>query len=211
MSNKLFALSLAAAAALSTSLAAHAESEPAVPPDDFSGAYVIEVMPVAGATHAAQCMTINPSQRDYGVRVQNWGKGGLCGMGSLAANVAAKHTVWDVTKITHVDGRHAYTFRNRATGKCLIRGHNGNDVQPTTHLWGPSNAYCGFKSAEAAIDNGQGTWLFDEVPFSGGLAAANLRTTRFAYLSFATMAAGSLPNGAAMMHVDRLFHFTPVP
>lgn len=205
---KLLALSLISAAALSAAFAARAEIIPLPTQSD----YVIEVLPVDGATHEPKCMTVDPSQPDHGVRVQRWNRGGLCGIGDLAANVARNRTVWTVAKVAHTDGRAAYTFRNRANGKCLIRGRNGKDVQPTIYLWGPANAYCGFPSADALIDNGQGAWQFDREPVAGGLLVTNVRTTRNgpAYLSFATMA-GHLQADAAMLHVDRVFRFTRVP
>lgn len=210
MSPKLLALAIAAAAALSTPFAARAQVDS---DQDFSGAYIIEALPVDGTTNASpKCMTLDTARAPYGVHVARWGGGGLCGIGDPAANLAARRTVWNISTITHTDGRKAYTIRSLENGECLIRGHNAKDLQPTTNLWGPSNAHCGFPTPDAAIENGQATWLFDEEPTIGGTQVTSLRTPRNgpAFLSFASME-GNLAAGSALLNIDHGFRFVRIP
>jgi len=206
MTSKLLALTLVFVALPA------AANTPIFPDNDFSGAYLIEALPVDGATHAApQCVVQDNARAPYGVRLVRWGGTGLCGIGDVAANLDAKLTVWDVATIKHSDGRKAYTIRSRANGECLIRGHSAKDLQPTTNLWGASNATCGFATADAAIDNGQATWLFDEASTAGGSLITALRTTKGpAYVSFASMG-GNLITGSALLTVDHGLRFVRIP
>jgi hypothetical protein len=186
-------------------------------PTPFDGGYVLEVLPNNTADHSKpSCVVFDPALGEFGVRTHRWSNSatGLCGLGDLTTHAANKQAVWDITPVTHTDGRKAYTLRSRYNGKCLIRSNNGHNVVPSLFMWNNSNPqWCGFGSADAVIDNGQAAWVFGDTPEGAPetqVSSIAAMRNGLAYLSFASANAG-LRGTQAMLSVDHVFRLSCMP
>jgi hypothetical protein len=164
------------------------------------GLYVVEAfhrLPT-GDSQVGGCMIVSnngfdsvPSLYYWGRAFQGWGN---CGLSNNRQTVLQnRQAVWQVTTITASNGQQAYVIKSQVDGRCLIRGNNGYAGHPSLHLWtehpGGNAAFCGFRTADELLRNGQAAWSMDTAGFWGGEIVYSLWTTQpvKGFLAFSPM------------------------
>lgn len=184
MKHKICALAFSAAALCSTGTAIAQDDAPII----RDGTHVIVVhklhtdSPYTGGGDLAGCMIVSNLGRNAVPSLYSWGNdpGAWCGLsGYVDVVLQNAQAVWQVRSIHASNGKHAYVIKSHVNGRCLIRGRNGQASAPSLHLWtglGGDDAYCGFRSADELIANGQAAWSFETSPFGWGVLARSAWT-----------------------------------
>lgn len=140
------------------------------------GLYAIDVhyatdIGEATRTGYSGCLIISNSGRDTVPSVYYWNLPGKdwCGLANTTAELNAnRQAVWQVYSVTGTGGVRAHVLKSHVNGQCLIRGRNGTASAPSLHLWtgiGGDAKFCGLRSADELILNGQAAWYLDGYSF----------------------------------------------
>lgn len=145
------------------------------------GLYAIQVYQSLGPDAGSRwggCMIISnrgadtvPTLYHWGLPFNYWGE---CGLGAWPEAVLKnRQAAWRVNTVVGTDGSLAYVIKSAVTDQCLIRGHNGYAENPSLHSWsnlpGGDAAFCGFRSPDELLLNGQAAWSLKVVDVLGEL------------------------------------------
>jgi hypothetical protein len=203
---KTFATStLAAALALAGASGIAATANAAVLDD---GLYVVDVHQATGYhepfARYGGCMIVSNGGYDLTPSMYYWANATAtwCGLANTIPEILSqRQAVWQVHGLTSTNGVRAYVIKSYFDGRCLIRGENGTASAPELYLWtalpGGDARYCGMRSADELIANGQAAWNFSGTRFDDGhVMATSLWNTHApnGLLSFVTTWYTQVPN-----------------
>ena len=168
------------------------------------GLYAIEAMYEVNWSSASKwggCMIVSNRGQDRVPSLYHWGGpfngNGECGLtNDRQAMVRNAQAVWRVSTVVGGDGRMAYVIKSHVNGRCLIRGEGGIATSPSLHLWTEfpdgDARYCGFRTADDLLRNGQAAWITAAFPYGvnhTGAVVKSLRTTHPipGFLAFASL------------------------
>jgi hypothetical protein len=127
----------------------------------------------------------------------DWNRGTRqrCGFPDAASLRQNRQAVWSIEPVTSNAGQTVHVIRSRVNGKCLIRGNNGTAPFAILHLWPDAGdkQFCGLRSADFLVANGQAAWRFDLLePVTSGEATSwfgplRMRVPTTAYLAIADL------------------------
>jgi hypothetical protein len=119
----------------------------------------------------AGCMIIGNSGLDEFPTLYDWGASGWCGLADSKTDMLNnRQAVWSIHSIVGSNGVRAHTIKSYVNGRCLIRAQNGTATFPSLYMWslpGGDTRFCGFRSADELIQNGQAAWYFDGLQIGG--------------------------------------------
>lgn len=199
MGNKVSSLAAFAFASV-VGVAAPASAQGTEAPRIKDGPYVIEVQRLdedpAVYSRFAGCMIVSNNGKNSIPSLYWWGGQNVdsswCGLSGDTVDIMRNgQAVWQIASIWASNGKHAYVVKSHVNGRCLIRGSNGYAGHPSLHLWtglpGGDAKYCGFRNADALIENGQAAWSFDTSGYGWGVFVHSAWTGNSgARLAFAT-------------------------
>ena len=129
----------------------------------------------------AGCMILSDNGHDQVPSLYHWGGSGWCGLSDNKVHMLSNaQAVWSIYSITATDGRRAHIMKSHFNSRCLIRGENGTAASPSLHMWplpGGDPKFCGWRTADEVINNGQAAWYFEGDQYSAAwLVSAKVGT-----------------------------------
>lgn len=172
------------------------------------GLYIVDVHQATGEhepfARYGGCMIVSNGGYDSVPSMYYWPRSTavFCGLSDNLQDMVAHHrqAVWRIYTVTAGTGMRAYVIKSHFDGRCLIRSQNGTAAAPSLYLWsvaGGDAQYCGFRSADELIANGQAAWDFTGSRFTDGHVMATAlwnKRTPVGMLEFVTTIYTGFPN-----------------